>query len=196
MTGPERPRRLIVGISGASGPQLGVRIVEVLREQTDVEIHLILSRGARATIEYETDRDPDEVLALAHVVHDERNLAASIASGTFVTDGMVMAPCSIKTLSAVANSFNDNLLVRAADVCLKERRPLVLLVRETPLHAGHLRLMAQATEQGAVVLPPVMAFYHRPQSVQDLIDHAVVKTLDQFGIHLDLVRRWEGPQGQ
>lgn len=196
MNAPERPRRLIVGISGASGPQLGVRIVEVLREQTDVEIHLILSRGARATIEYETDRDPDEVLALAHVVHDERNLAAAIASGTFVTDGMVMAPCSIKTLSAVANSFNDNLLVRAADVCLKERRPLVLLVRETPLHAGHLRLMAQATEQGAVVLPPVMAFYHRPQSVQDLIDHAVVKTLDQFGIHLDLVRRWEGPQGE
>jgi flavin prenyltransferase len=196
VNGPERPRRLIVGISGASGPQLGVRIVEVLRERTDVEIHLILSRGARATIEYETDRDPDEVLALAHVVHDERNLAASIASGTFVTDGMVMAPCSIKTLSAVANSFNDNLLVRAADVCLKERRPLVLLVRETPLHAGHLRLMAQATEQGAVVLPPVMAFYHRPQTVQELIDHAVVKTLDQFGIHLDLVRRWEGPQGE
>lgn len=193
---PERPRRLIVGISGASGPQLGIRVVEVLREQTDVEIHLILSRGARATIEYETDRDPDEVLGLAHVVHDERNLAASIASGTFVTDGMVMAPCSVKTLSAVANSFNDNLLVRAADVCLKERRPLVLLVRETPLHAGHLRLMAQATEQGAVVLPPVMAFYHRPQTVQELIDHAVVKTLDQFGIHLDLVRRWEGPQGE
>lgn len=196
MSATGRPRRLIVGISGASGPQLGMRIVEVLREQTDVEIHLILSRGARATIEYETDRDPDELLALAHVVHDERNLAASIASGTFVTDGMVMAPCSVKTLSAVANSFNDNLLVRAADVCLKERRPLVLLVRETPLHAGHLRLMAQATEQGAVVLPPVMAFYHRPQSVQDLIDHAVVKTLDQFGIHLDLVRRWEGPQAE
>jgi 4-hydroxy-3-polyprenylbenzoate decarboxylase len=196
MRSPERPRRLIVGISGASGPQLGIRIVEVLRERTDVEIHLILSRGARATIEYETDRDPEELLALAHVVHDERNLAASIASGTFVTDGMVMAPCSIKTLSAVANSFNDNLLVRAADVCLKERRPLVLLVRETPLHAGHLRLMAQATEQGAVVLPPVMAFYHRPQSVQELIDHAVVKTLDQFGIHLDLIRRWEGPQAE
>ncbi|MBB4661837.1 UbiX family flavin prenyltransferase [Conexibacter arvalis] len=196
MSASERPRRLIVGISGASGPQLGVRIVEVLRERTDVEIHLILSRGARATIAYETDRDPDEVVSLAHVVHDERNLAASIASGTFVTDGMVMAPCSIKTLSAVANSFNDNLLVRAADVCLKERRPLVLLVRETPLHAGHLRLMAQATEQGAVVLPPVMAFYHRPATVQELIDHTVVKTLDQFGIHLDLVRRWEGPQGQ
>jgi 4-hydroxy-3-polyprenylbenzoate decarboxylase len=189
-----RPRRLVVGISGASGPQLGVRIVEVLREHTDVEVHVILSRGARATIAYETDRDPDEVLSLAHVVHDERNLAASIASGTFVTDGMVMAPCSVKTLSAVANSFNDNLLVRAADVCLKERRPLVLLVRETPLHLGHLRLMAQVTEQGAVVLPPVMAFYHRPATVQELVDHTVVKTLDQFGIHLDLVRRWDGPE--
>jgi len=188
------PRRLVVGISGASGPQLGVRMVEVLREHTDVEVHVILSRGARATIAYETDRDPDEVLSLAHVVHDERNLAASIASGTFVTDGMVMAPCSVKTLSAVANSFNDNLLVRAADVCLKERRPLVLLVRETPLHLGHLRLMAQATEQGAVVLPPVMAFYHRPATVQELVDHTVVKTLDQFGIHLDLVRRWDGPE--
>ncbi len=109
---------------------------------------------------------------------------------------MIVAPCSVRTLSEIATGVTSNLLTRAADVCLKERRPLVLLVRETPLHAGHLRLMAQATEQGAVVLPPVMAFYHRPQSVQDLIDHAVVKTLDQFGIHLDLVRRWEGPQGE
>jgi len=193
--GGGRPRRLIVGISGASGPHLGVRIVELLRERTDVEVHLVLSRGARATIEYEMGRDPDEVAALAHVVHDERNLAASIASGTFATDGMVVAPCSVKTLSAVANSFNDNLIVRAADVCLKERRPLVLLVRETPLHLGHLRLMAQATEQGAVVLPPVMAFYHRPQSVQQLIDHAVVKALDQLGVELDLIDRWTGPEG-
>jgi len=185
-------RRIIVGISGASGPHYGVRLVEVLREQTDVEVHVILSKGARATIEYEMRRDPDEVLALAHVVHDERNLAASIASGTFVTDGMVVAPCSMKTLSAVANSFNDNLIARAADVCLKERRPLVLLVRETPLHLGHLRLMVQATEQGAVILPPVTAFYHRPQTIGELIDHTVVKTLDQFGIHLDLIGRWSG----
>ncbi|MDW5596885.1 UbiX family flavin prenyltransferase [Conexibacter stalactiti] len=188
-------RRIVVGISGASGPHYGVRMVEVLAEHTDVEIHLILSKGARATIEFEMERDPDELLRLAHVVHDERNLAASIASGTFVTDGMIVAPCSIKTLSAVASSFNDNLIVRAADVCLKERRPLVLLVRETPLHLGHLRLMEQATQAGAVVLPPVTAFYHRPRTIADLIDHTVVKTLDQFGIHLDLIDRWSGPPG-
>lgn len=185
-------KRLIVAISGASGPHYGVRLVEVLREHTDVEIHLILSTGARATIAYEMERDPDELLALAHVVHDERNLAASIASGTFVTGGMVVAPCSIKTLSAVATSFNDTLIARAADVCLKERRPLVLLVRETPLHLGHLRLMQQATEAGAVVLPPVTAFYHRPRTIGELIDHTVVKALDQLGIHLDLIPRWEG----
>lgn len=186
------PRRIVVGISGASGPHYGVRLVEVLREHTDHEIHLILSKGARATIEFEMERDPDEVVALAHVVHDERNLAASIASGTFTVDGMVIAPCSMKTLSAVANSFNDNLIVRAADVCLKERRRLVLVVRETPLHLGHLRLMEQVTQTGGVVLPPVTAFYHRPRTVEDLIDHTVVKVLDQFGIHLDLIERWAG----
>jgi 4-hydroxy-3-polyprenylbenzoate decarboxylase len=186
------PRRIIVGISGASGPHYGVRLVEVLREHTDVEIHLILSRGARATIEFEMERDPDSIVELAHVVHDERNLAASIASGTFVTDGMVIAPCSVKTLSAVANSFNDNLVARAADVCLKERRRLVLVVRETPLHLGHIRLMETVTSSGAVVLPPVPGFYHRPQTIADLVDHTVTKVLDQFGIHLDLVDRWEG----
>ncbi|HEY0583080.1 MAG TPA: UbiX family flavin prenyltransferase, partial [Chloroflexota bacterium] len=120
------------------------------------------------------------------------NIAASIASGSFVTDGMIVAPCSIKTLSAIANSFNDNLIARAADVCLKERRKLVLVVRETPLHLGHLRLMQQATEAGAVILPPVPGFYHRPQSIQDLVDHTVTKILDQFGIHLDLIQRWHG----
>src|ERR1700742_3525347 len=156
--------RVVVAISGASGPHYGVRMVEVLREQTDYEIHLILSKGARATI----------------------------ASGTFVTKGMVIAPCSIKTLSGVANSFNDNLVVRAADVCLKERRPLVLVVRETPLHLGHLKLMETATAAGAVVLPPVPGFYHRPTTIGELIDHTVMKALDQLGIHLDLVQRWEG----
>lgn len=185
-------RRIVVGISGASGPHYGVRLVEVLREQADVEVHVVLSKGARATIEHEMGRDPDAVLALADVVHDERDLAAAIASGTYVVDGMVVAPCSIKTLSAIATSFNDNLIVRAADVCLKERRPLVLIVRETPLHLGHLRLMAQATEAGAVVLPPVTAFYHRPRTIDDLIDHTVVKALDQLGIHLDLIERWRG----
>ena len=185
-------RRLIVGISGSSAPHYGVRLLEVLAEQPDLETHLVLSSGARATIKYEMDRDPDEVLRLADAVHDERALGASIASGTFVTEGMVIAPCSIKTLSSVANSYNDNLITRAADVCLKERRRLVMVVRETPLHAGHLRLMLQATEAGAVILPPVPAFYHRPESIQDLVDHTVLKVLDQFGMHTDLIKRWEG----
>lgn len=186
------PQRLIVGISGSSGPHFGVRLVEVLRQHTEVEIHLIISRGARATIEYELQRDPDEVAGLAHAVYDERNVAAAIASGTFITAGMVVAPCSIKTLSSIANSYNDNLIARAADVCLKERRSLVLLPRETPLHAGHLRLMSQATEAGAVILPPVPGFYHRPRTIDELVDHTVVKTLDQFGLHLELIERWQG----
>lgn len=188
-----RRRRLIVGISGASGPHYGVRLLEVLRERDDVETHVVLSTGARATIEYELRRDPDEVAALADVLYDERNLAAAIASGTFLTDGMIVAPCSIRTLAAVANSLDDNLIVRAADVCLKERRRLVLVVRETPLHAGHLRLMLSATEAGAVVLPPVPGFYHRPESIRDLVDHTVVKVLDQFGLEPDLIRRWRTP---
>jgi 4-hydroxy-3-polyprenylbenzoate decarboxylase len=197
--GPHPPafatRRLIVGISGSTGPHYGVRLLEVLRQHTAVEVHLVLSKAARKTIEYEMQRDPDEVLALAHVVHDEQNVGASIASGTFVTDGMVVAPCSIKSLSAIANSYNDNLVARAADVCLKERRRLVLVVRETPLHLGHLRLMEQVTQAGAVVLPPVPGFYHRPQTIQELIDHTVTKILDQFNIHLDLIQRWQGFPG-
>lgn len=193
MTGSP-PRRFIVGISGASGPHYGVRLLEVLRERSDVETHLVLSSGARATIEYEMGRSVEEVTALADVCHDVRNLGASIASGTFLTDGMVVAPCSVRTLAAVAGSLNDNLLVRAADVCLKERRPLVLVVRETPLHAGHLRLMREVTDTGATVLPPVPAFYHRPTTIADLIDHTVMKVLDQLGLHLDLVARWTGPE--
>lgn len=185
-------RRLIVAISGSTGPHYGVRLLEVLRSSAEVETHLILSSAARKTIEYEMGRDAESVVALADQLHDERNIGSSIASGTFVTDGMVVAPCSIKTLSAIANSYNDNLIARAADVCLKERRKLVLVVRETPLHAGHLRLMLQATEAGAVILPPAPAFYHLPQTVEDLIDHTVVKVLDQFAIHVDLVRRWSG----
>lgn len=187
------PTRLVIGLSGSTGPHYGVRLLEILREQRpDIETHVILSNAARLTIDYEMGRNPDDVAALAHTLHDERNIAASIASGSFVTDGMIVAPCSIKTLSAIANSFNDNLIARAADVCLKERRKLVLVVRETPLHLGHLRLMQQATEAGAVILPPVPGFYHRPQSIQDLVDHTVTKILDQFGIHLDLIQRWHG----
>jgi len=187
-----RPR-LIVALTGSSGPHYGVRLLEVLRD-VEVEVHLILSAAARKTIEYEMGRDPNQVLTLADVVHDERDIAAPIASGTFLTDGMVVAPCSIRTLSAIANSANDNLVVRAADVCLKERRRLVLVVRETPLHLGHLRLMLQATEAGAVILPPVPGFYHLPKTIDDLVDHTVTKVLDQFGIHLDLIARWEGIQ--
>lgn len=188
----DRPRRLIVALSGSTGPHYGVRLLEVLREQTDVETHLILTAGARKTIEYEMRRDPESVAALAHYVHDERNVGASIASGTFITAGMAVVPCSMKTLSAIANSYADTLTVRAADVCLKERRPLVLVVRETPLHAGHLKLMLTATESGATILPPVPGFYHRPHTIEDLINHTVVKVLDQFGIHVDLIERWAG----
>jgi flavin prenyltransferase len=185
--------RLIVGISGSTGPHYGVRLLEVLREhRPDIETHLILSSGARTTISYEMARDPDSVAALAHALHDERNVGASIASGTFVTDGMVVAPCSMKSLSAIANSYNDNLIARAADVCLKERRRLVLVVRETPLHLGHLRLMMQVTEAGGVVLPPVPGFYHRPQTIQDVIDQTVTKILDLFAIHVDIIQRWQG----
>ncbi|HEX6458252.1 MAG TPA: UbiX family flavin prenyltransferase [Thermoleophilaceae bacterium] len=184
--------RVVVAISGASGPIYGVRLLEALREHTDFELHLILSRGAAATIEYELERTPESVADLAHVVHDERNLGASLASGTFITRGMIVAPCSVKTLSGIATSFNDNLIVRAADVCLKERRPVVLVVRETPLHAGHLRLMQHVTEAGAVVLPPVPGFYTKPKTIEELVDHTVMKALDQLGIHLNLVARWEG----
>lgn len=186
------PERLIVAISGASGPIYGVRLLEALREHTDLELHLILSKGAAATIEYELERTPESVTELAHVVHDERNLAASLASGTFITRGMIVAPCSVKTLSGIAASLNDNLIVRAADVCLKERRPLVLVVRETPLHAGHLRLMQEVTEAGAVVLPPVPGFYTKPKTIEELVDHTVMKALDQLGVHIDLVPRWKG----
>jgi 4-hydroxy-3-polyprenylbenzoate decarboxylase len=188
---PGGARRLIVALTGSTGPHYGVRLLEVL-PGAGVETHVILTRAARKTIEYEMRRDPDEVLSLAGAVYDESDIGAAIASGTFLTDGMVVAPCSIKTLSAIANSYNDNLVSRAADVCLKERRKLVLVVRETPLHAGHLRLMTQATEAGAVMLPPAPAFYHRPETIQDIVDHTVVKVLDQFGIHLELIRRWTG----
>jgi len=185
-------RRLVVGISGASAPHYGVRLLEVL-QPLDVEVHLVMSAGAARTIDLEMGRDPAAVAALADVSHDPGDVSAPPASGTFLTEGMVVAPCSIRSLSAIATSANDNLLVRAADVCLKERRRLVLVVRETPLHLGHLRLMTHAAEAGAVILPPVPAFYHRPTSVQELVDHTVTKILDQFGIHVDLIRRWEGP---
>ncbi len=185
-------RRIVVGLSGASGAIYGVRLLEVLAAREDIEVHAIITSGARVTIGYETDRDPDRVAALADVVHDERNLADFLASGTYLTDAMVIAPCSVRTLSQVACSGNDNLLVRAADVHLKERRRLVLVVRETPLHAGHLRLMAQATDAGAVILPPVPGFYTKPTSVAEIVDHTVGKVLDCIAVPHDLFPRWAG----
>lgn len=187
-------RRIVVGISGSSGAIYGVRLVQVLSEQPDIETHLIMSNAARATISYETDHSPDDVAALADRVYDEKNIAAAPASGTFLTAGMIVAPCSMKTLSAVANSFGDNLLSRAADVCLKERRKLVLVVRETPLHLQHLRLMTQVTEAGAVVLPPVPGMYIRPTTIEQLVDHTITKILDQFDIDAGLIERWSGSE--
>ncbi|MEZ5176665.1 MAG: UbiX family flavin prenyltransferase [Acidimicrobiia bacterium] len=184
--------RLVVGIAGASGAVYGVRMLEVLSGLPDIETHLVMSGGARKTIELETDFDPDEVAALADHVHDLRDVAAPISSGSFRTRGMVVAPCSMKTLSGIANSYSDNLLLRAADVTLKERRRLVLLPRETPLHLGHAKLLVRAIEIGAVVMPPVPALYHRPESVAQIIDHTVSRVLDLFGIDNDLVRRWGG----
>lgn len=186
--------RLIVAISGSTGAIYGVRLLEVLRQHLpDIETHLILTKAARLTIEYELGRTPESVEELASVLHAEENIGATIASGTFVTQGMVVAPCSIKTLSAIANSYNDSLISRAADVCLKERRRLALVVRETPLHLGHIRLMAHVTESGAVVVPPSPAFYHLPKTIEDIVDHTIVKVLDLFGLHIEgLIRRWEG----
>lgn len=185
-------RRIIVAITGASGAIFGIRSLEVLGRLPDVETHLVMSDGARATIAYETNYTVEEVRSLASVVHSERNLGAAISSGSFQTEGMLVAPCSIRTLSGIANSYDENLVIRAADVVLKERRKLVLMVRETPLHAGHLRLMSQATENGAVILPPMPSFYHLPVTVDDIVDHIVGKSLDQFGIDARLFRRWEG----
>ncbi|HHA2397206.1 TPA: UbiX family flavin prenyltransferase [Enterobacter hormaechei] len=187
-------KRLIVGISGASGAIYGIRLLQVLHDVAGVETHLVMSQAARQTLSLETDLSLRDVQALSDVVHDARDIAASISSGSFKTAGMVILPCSIKTLSGIVNSYTDTLVTRAADVVLKERRPLVLCVRETPLHLGHLRLMTQAAELGAVIMPPVPAFYHRPQTLDDVINQTVNRVLDQFDIDLpeDLFTRWQG----
>jgi polyprenyl P-hydroxybenzoate/phenylacrylic acid decarboxylase-like protein len=184
--------RLIVGMSGSSAPQLGVVLLRALRELRTVETHLVLSAGARRTVELELGMDPAEVEALADVVHRPEDLAAPISSGSFTTMGMVVVPCSVRTLAAVATGNTTDLLTRAADVCLKERRRLVLAVRETPLNLIHIRNMETVTLAGAVVLPPVPAFYHRPRDIDDLLRHLAGKMLDQFGVEHDLFRRWEG----
>ena len=185
--------RLIVGISGASGVIHGIRLLEVLRERGGVETHLVLTKPAERTILEETDRKLEEVKALASVVHSPADIGASIASGSFPTLGMVVLPCSIHTVAAIAYCNADNLLTRAADVVLKERRKLVLVVRETPLHRGHLKAMLEATEAGAIVMPPMPAFYGRPKTIEDLIDHTVGRVLDQFGLENELTKRWGDP---
>ncbi|MCK9388677.1 MAG: UbiX family flavin prenyltransferase [Sulfuritalea sp.] len=185
--------KLVVGISGASGAIYGLRILEVLK-RIGVETHLVMSDAAKRTIAHETNYAIEAVRSLATHVHDINDIGACIASGSFRHDGMVIAPCSIKTLSAVAHSFSSNLLLRAADVALKERRRLVLMIRETPLHLGHLRLMTQVAEIGAILVPPLPAFYHLPKTLDDIINQSVAKALDQFdlGVELDLVKRWSG----
>jgi len=185
-------QRIIVGISGASGVIYGVRALQVLATMEHIETHLVMSDAARLNIAIETDHKAEEIKTLADVNHSPDNLAATIASGSFRTVGMMVLPCSIKTLSGIANSYADNLLVRAADVVLKEQGKLVLVVRETPLHLGHLKLQVQAAECGAVILPPVPAFYHQPRSIEDIIDHTVGRVFDQFGLEHDLYRRWGG----
>jgi len=186
------PRRVIVGITGASGAIYAIELLRALGK-AGIETHLIMTDAAKKTIELETPFTPNEVGELASMVHDIEDQAAPIASGSFLTEGMAVVPCTIKTLSAIVHSYNENLLVRAADVCLKEGRKLVLAVRETPLHLGHLRLMCQAAELGAIILPPMPGFYHRPSSVEEIVLHIVGKIMDQFCLAHELFRRWQGP---
>ena len=184
--------RLIVAITGASGAIYGVRLLEALRAASKVEVHLVMSKTGRLTVALETGRKPREVEKLAHHVHRDQDLAASISSGSFRTAGMIVAPCSMKTLSGIVNSYSDNLVVRAADVVLKERRKLVLMPRETPLHVGHCRLLLRAAEMGAIIAPPMPAFYGAPRTLAEAVDHSIGRVLDLFDIESGLVRRWSG----
>ena len=192
MAEPARPpRRLVIAITGATGAIYGLRLLQLLQARADVETHLILSDAALLTLHQETGWQRKEVEALANVVHKLRDIGASIASGSFQSDGMVVAPCSMKTLAAVAHGLSDNLITRAADVVLKERRRLVLMVRETPLHLGHLRSMTAVTEAGAIIYPPVPAFYARPESIEAMVDHTLGRVLDLFGLDSGTVMRWD-----
>jgi 4-hydroxy-3-polyprenylbenzoate decarboxylase len=187
-----RPR-IVVGITGASGSILGVRMLETLRE-LDIESHLVLTRSGRLTLHYETGMKPADVFKLADVVHPIDDVAACISSGSYRTLGMIVVPCSMKSLAEIASGVTDNLLSRAADVVLKERRRLVLVVREAPLHLGHLRNMTAVTEMGAIVAPPVPAFYNKPETINDILDHVTGRVLDLFGLDTGHVRRWKEPQ--
>lgn len=186
-------RRIIVGISGSSAPIYGIQTLRVLQGISDIETHLILSEGAHLSIKYEApDWAIGDIEAMADVVHDPRNLAASVSSGSFKTDGMVVVPCSMKTLAGMANSYNNDLITRAADVCLKERRRLVVVARETPLHRGHLLNMLSVTDMGGVILPPIPGFYSGPQTIEDIVNHTVGKILDLLDIENNQFKRWEG----
>jgi 4-hydroxy-3-polyprenylbenzoate decarboxylase len=184
--------RIIVGMCGASGSIYGLRLLEKLRLRTEVELHLILTRSGEKTLHMETGKRAAELKTLAHHWHPIENIASPLASGSFLTDAMVIAPCSVHTMSAIAAGITDNLMTRAADVVLKERRKLILMVRETPLHLGHLRSMAALAEMGAILAPPVPAFYHQPQTILDLVDHSVDRVLDLLGLPDPDARRWEG----
>ena len=185
---------VIVGITGATGVIYGIEILKALK-QINQPAHLIFSEAGIRTLEIETDYSLEDVRALAEAVHNVKDIGSSISSGSFKTKGMIVSPCSIKTLSGIANSFDHNLLIRAADVTLKERRPLILLVRETPLHKGHLELMTRAADYGATIMPPLPAFYHRPQTIEDIVRQTVGRALDHLGLDHDLIERWQGTQG-
>jgi flavin prenyltransferase len=185
-------KKIIVGISGATGAIYGIRTVEILRRDPDVEVHLLVTDAGVLTMQEETHWSLEDVLKLAHYTYDIGDVGARISSGSFRNEGMIIAPCSIKSMAMIANSIDENLLIRAADVALKERRKLLLLVRETPLHLGHLRQMAHLAEIGAIIFPPVPSFYHKPKTIDDIVNQTVGKMLDQFGINHNLFKRWEG----
>ncbi len=185
-------KRIVVGISGASGAVYGIRFLELLRGLPDVETHLVVSDPAKRTIVEETDWAVKDVLAMATHRYDNKDIGAAIASGSFKTDGMVIVPCSVKAAASVAHCLADNLLTRAADVTLKEGRPLILVVRETPLHLGHLRVLTALAEMGAVILPPMPAFYNRPKQIEDLVDHTLARVLDRLDLPQHLVTEWQG----
>ncbi len=186
--------RVIVGITGATGTIYGVRIMEILRAQGEYEIHLVMSRAAKMTLKMEHDAEIDYINGLAHEVHDSGNIGASISSGSFHSRGMMVAPCSIKTMSNIVNGNTGDLISRAADVVLKERRPLLIAIRETPLHAGHLESLVKLSNLGAIIFPPVPAFYNKPKTLQDIVDQSCMRMLDQFGIHIETAPRW-GEEG-
>jgi 4-hydroxy-3-polyprenylbenzoate decarboxylase len=189
---PDTPRRIVIGITGATGAVYGVRLLQFLQQAAGIETHLVVSDAAVLTLHQETGLARRDVEALADVVHKSADIGAAIASGSFQSDGMIIAPCSMKTLAAVAHGLSDNLVARAADVVLKERRRLVLMVRETPFNLAHLRNMTAVTEMGGIVFPPLPSFYHHPQSIADMVDHTVGRVLDLYGIQHTLAPRWAG----